>query len=181
MYLFQRLLILIFTLLVIVSAFLLTIYSFGFLPSGYLEDPIASAYGRYEVGIVSLVVLLLAIYLLVPLAKPKEKSEATIQENELGSLKISLEAIRHLIERETQGAEGVEQVKTHLQWLEDGLEVKLRLKVRPMMEIPSLTTELQSSLQEHVQKTTGVKVHSVQILVEEIAEEPPSKTPIKMG
>ncbi len=179
MKLFQRLLILLFTLLVIGSSFLLTIYSFGLLSSGYLEDLLSRTYGRYEVGLLSLVVLLLAIYLLVPLTTREEKREATIEENELGILKISLEAIRHLIEREVHSTEGIEEVKPHLKWLEDGLEIRLSLKVLPQMEIPSLTTKLQTSLKEHVQNHTGVKVQSVRILVEEISTKP-AKTPIKV-
>lgn len=180
MNLFQRLLIFLFTLLVILCTFFLTIYSFGILSEGYLEEIVSRSYGRYEVGILSLVVLLLAIYLLQPLTSSPRKREALIQETELGSLMVSLDAIGNLIEKEVLGREGIEQVKTRLNWLEDGLEIRLRLKVLPQLELPGLTSGLQSSLREHIEKLTGVKVYAIKILVEEITSQS-SKTSGQVG
>ncbi len=180
MNLFQRLLIFLFTLLVILCTFLLTIYSFGILSEGYLEEIVSRSYGRYEVGILSLVVLLLAIYLLQPLTSSPGKREALIQETELGSLKVSLDAIGNLIEKEVLGREGIEQVKTRLKWLENGLEIRLRIKVLPQLELPGLTSSLQSSLREHIERLTGVNVHATKILVEEIASQS-SKTSGQVG
>lgn len=168
MNLFQRLLIFIFTLLIIVSTFLLASYAFRFLSKGYLEVLVSRSYGRFEVGILSLILLGLAIYLLLPLSTSQGTREALIQENELGSLKVSLEAMRDLIKKEVLETEGIEQVKTSLTWLEDGLEIDLRLKVLPQLELPQLISTLQSSLREHIQRLTGVKINGVQILVEEI-------------
>lgn len=168
MNLFQRLLIFIFTLLIIAVGFLLTLHSFRILPVFFLEELVVSAHGRYEVGVISILLLLLGLYLLQPLTVTPGKGEALIKEGSLGKLKVSLGAIEGLIKREVAATEGIKQVRARLKWREDGLEVSLRIHVLPGLELPHLTSQLQSSLRDHVQQLTGVKINGVQILVEEI-------------
>lgn len=180
MNLFQRLITFLFTLLMIAITFLFTLYSFRILPEIFLEELVLSLYGCYEVGIISLILLLFGLYLLQPLVVRQEKGEALIEDNDLGDLKVSLGAIEGLIIREVRETEGIEQVRARLKWLEDGLQVSLRIQVSPGLELPSLTSKLQSSLRNQVQQQTGVKINGVQILVEEISSGD-AKTPTRVG
>lgn len=154
---------------------MMSIYAFRFVPREDLSNLVALAHGRIEVGLVSLLLFVLGIWILQPYLVKKKISKALINDNELGRIGISLSAIESLVQKNVQQQKGVEEVKSRLSRAGEGVEIRLNLKVLPDLDLPQLTTNIQNSLRDYLQRVTGVKIEKVQVLVEEIRGKVPAR------
>jgi uncharacterized alkaline shock family protein YloU len=113
--------------------------------------------------------LLVALFLLsFGLKSPKKVGNAVLKGSEYGEVLISITAVENMVLRVIQQTQGIKDVSRHVSFTPDGLVVKIHIKVMPDVSIPGMVTELQSKTKEYLEEITGVTVHEVKVVVDNI-------------
>lgn len=168
MNLFDRIVLTIYTLFLAVVSVLVILFSTKIFPLEEYWTRLELLYGRWEVGVVGLIFLLMSMRFLLSGIKSQHFPEATIKDGELGNICISLNAIENLILKITRDFEKVKDVKVNLRKKEDGISIKLKLVVTNDVVIPDLTAELQKTVKDYVESTTGINVEQININVDNV-------------
>ncbi len=113
--------------------------------------------------------LLLALILLILGLKPKKKaSNAVVKGSEFGEVMISITAVENMVLRVVQQTRSIKDVSRKVVFTPDGLVVRIVINVMPDIALPELITELQSRTKEYLEEITGITVHEVKVLVENV-------------
>lgn len=113
--------------------------------------------------------LLVALILLAfGLRSSKKIGNAVLKGSEFGEVLISLAAIENMVLRVVQQTQGIKDVSRHVVYTTDGLVVKVRIRVMPDVSLPGMINELQSKTKEYLEEITGIVVHEVKVMVENI-------------
>lgn len=128
---------------------------------------------RISIGLVTAIILLLALrLLLVSLRLVKaEEQQALIDSANLGAVSITMPALESLIVRAARQVSGVREVQPRFKVLAEGLVVRLDITVNPDRNIPELTRSLQEQVNEYIVATAGLDVAEVQVRVKGIYRE----------
>lgn len=121
--------------------------------------------------------LLIAIILLVlGFRRSKGPGNAVLKGSEYGEVAISIAAIENMVLRTVQQTQGIKDVSRQVSFTQDGLIINVKIMVMPDVAMPNLTSELQSKIKEYVEEITGITVHEVKVMVENIVtDQAPSK------
>lgn len=115
------------------------------------------------------VLLLLALILLILGLKPKKKAaNAVVKGSEFGEVMISITAVENMVLRVVQQTRGIKDISRKVVFTPDGLIVRIVINVMPDIALPELITELQSRTKEYLEEITGITVHEVKVLVENV-------------
>ncbi|SJZ85652.1 alkaline shock response membrane anchor protein AmaP [Selenihalanaerobacter shriftii] len=167
----DRIIILVFTIILIFVSLGMMLSAFELIPQSYITNFVMQYYGRVEVGIIGLIFFIISIRILHPLFSKNKKPNAIVQETSLGQVQLSLVAIDALVKKVVIQTRGVKELKSDLEVSEDGLRVVLEVIVTPDINIPELTEELQEQISEYLDQTTGIMVSQIEILVDNIAQD----------
>lgn len=129
---------------------------------------ISPLYGRWEVGVVGLVLLLASLRLLLSGIKFKQGTETIIKNDDNGMISISLNAVENLVLKITRDVENVKDVRVKIKKHDDGISIFLNLIITHDIIIPELTLELQKNVKNFIQSTAGIVVKDVRINVDNI-------------
>jgi uncharacterized alkaline shock family protein YloU len=132
---------------------------------------------RLIVGIISGAVILLALFLIIAMAKrgrPRFR-ELLIQDSALGRVDISESALQEIVLRTARYIREIRDVKSFLRHEGDGLAITLHLKVHPDADIPQLSQEVQLEVQKRLEEKAGIHVQYVRVLVEGVSYEHQSR------
>ncbi|AZR73539.1 hypothetical protein BBF96_09160 [Anoxybacter fermentans] len=166
---FHRLSLFILTILFLFLTFVIAIYAFGWLPRVYLPLLLESTYQNLQIGLVSLVLFLLGSWLLQSFISTSNQSVQTIvQENEMGEVRISISALKDLIEQLVLDQPGIKNVKTKFDIKKQIFNIYLKLTVTTNANIPTLSKELGEMVSEYLLKVVGLKVDNVMVMVDKI-------------
>lgn len=128
--------------------------------------------GEAAAGIAAGFFILIAIifFLAASLRRPSGKSEvrSIVQFNELGEVRVAFAAIENMVLRISRQVKGIRETETRILYTDQGLDIFLKLKVLPDMQIPALVDELQGRVKDYVEDITGASVAEVKVLVENI-------------
>ncbi|MBM7622760.1 alkaline shock response membrane anchor protein AmaP [Sporohalobacter salinus] len=172
MQILDRIIIFIFTVLLIFISLIMIGSAVELIPQSYITAFINQYYGQAVVGVIGAILLLVALRILYPLFKKKEKNKNTIvRENSLGQIRISLLAIDALVNKAVTQTRGVKEVESKLKVGEKGLNIFLEVIVTPDINIPEISEELQESIKEYLKQTTGVVVGQIEVLVDKVAQD----------
>ncbi|MCK8825449.1 alkaline shock response membrane anchor protein AmaP [Fuchsiella alkaliacetigena] len=166
----DRIVIVIFTIVLIFLSLLMILTSFALIPQEYIVEFIIQNYARPEVAVVGAVFLLIALRIIAPLFKRNLIQNTIVQQGSLGQISISLKAIDSLVTQVISQTAGVKLLESKLEAVEEGLQVFLEVSVNPGLDIPQLTEELQTEIKDYLHRTTGVAVIEVKLLVRNITE-----------
>ncbi len=127
-------------------------------------------------GVVAALVLIALILLILGFRKSKGPGNAVLKGSEYGEVAISIPAIENIVLRVVQQIQGLKDVSRQVSFTQDGLIITVKIRVMPDVSMPGLTSELQSKIKEYVEEITGITVHEVKVMVENIVtEQAPSK------
>ncbi len=127
-------------------------------------------------GFVAALVLIALILLILGFRKSKGPGNAVLKGSEYGEVAISIPAIENIVLRVIQQIQGLKDVSRQVSFTQDGLIIAVKIRVLPDVAMPELTSELQSKIKEYVEEITGITVHEVKVMVENIVtEQTPSK------
>lgn len=152
-------------------ALIMAIYSFGLANFTSLLNFIESIYNNWQAGILFTAAFIIGAWLIYPFFSFRDKLGSTIiKKTELGEVDITLRALENLVQGITKQQEQIAEIETSLKSDEEGLKIFLKGKVHQGTIIPELSRELQDIVKSYIEKTTGVNVVEVKVLIEDIYE-----------
>ncbi len=103
------------------------------------------------------------------LQPPREKPPSSIlQTSEYGEIRITITAIENMVLRVVQQTQGVKDNGRKASYSPDGMIIYVKIKVMPDLQIPSLVGEMQEKIKHYLEDITGILVHEVKVMVENI-------------
>ncbi len=127
-------------------------------------------------GATAALLLIALILLILGLRRTKGPGNAVLKGSEYGEVAISISAIENMVLRVIQQTQGIKDVSRQVSFTQDGLNITVKIRVMPDVAMPGLTNELQSKIKEYVEEITGITVHEVKVMVENIVtDQAPSK------
>ncbi len=173
---FNRLLIILLDLLLLMAAGAVLLTTLGLIrpeqlaPTPWFVDRLAPftqldpTSWSWAVG-VSSVLLLVGLLLLVLELRPAPRAapRITLKQDGLGRVTVARAGVRDLVDREASRVAGVMEVRSHVEEDRAGLRILCRLSVDPTGSMPEMTQELQERLKAVVEHHLGRPVAEVSV------------------
>jgi uncharacterized alkaline shock family protein YloU len=153
----------------IISVFLVIVALGWTSPVYTLENYLLLISNRWLMGLTGMVLFIVSLTLFLGSFRIKPAKVAAIHETTLGTIKITITALEHLVLKSAQGVQGIREVKPLLKRNQNGLSIELKVQMMPDVDIPSITENLQKTVREYLLKTTGTTVQDIRILVNRIS------------
>lgn len=116
-----------------------------------------------------LIVLFLASVRLVIVSLHKEVApNNVIQDNPLGQVHISNEAIENMVIKVGKQVAGVQDVKPRVVLADDGVRIAVKVTLLSEVKIPEVSRQLQETIQEYLTESAGISLQAVKVLVTNI-------------
>jgi uncharacterized alkaline shock family protein YloU len=106
----------------------------------------------------------------------RSQPDFIVLDGEHGSIRISHETIRQLSNRSGKSIRGVQDFETRVRSSERGIILLTRVRVLPDVELARMSTDIQISVKEYVERTTGVDVEQVVVNITELATSSSAKS-----
>lgn len=164
-----RLVISIYNLLMLAIAGAIIAISLGWsYPLAYLNAAAATPTSQLIMGAIGIVLAVLALIMLMWGLKTSPSIEAiVVQAGEAGEISISIAAAKAIIMKAVRQVEGVKELKPTVIPTPGGLTVKLHTMLNPDHIVPETAQLLQSVVREALEKTGGLQVAEIKVLVDE--------------
>ncbi len=117
------------------------------------------------VGLAFLIVSIRFFSLAIKGNNSKEKESYLIRHTDYGEVKISSQTIVGLIESVANKFSGISSIRPGVNIEEGILSIYIKGEVLPEVNIPDVSTELQSQIKEHVEKCTGAQVNDIKVQI----------------
>ncbi|MGI6175622.1 MAG: alkaline shock response membrane anchor protein AmaP [Christensenellales bacterium] len=172
MKLFDRILLAVYALIILVACVALAFVVFNATPAENITAAISNITQAWQlqaaVGIV-LALLILASLRLLFLRGDRRSSERDLilKTTDHGVIRISLFTIDSLAQKHARSVSYVRDVKSQVIIYKETVRIRLKLSLMPETDIPKVTTQLQQSVKEYVEQYAGIFVQEVQIFVED--------------
>lgn len=164
----DRIILTIYTILIALASLAIVLFSARLIPLDDVWTRLVILYGRWEAGVVGLVIMLISLKLLLSGIKTHRIPETMVFTGDLGSICISMNALENLILKITHDIENVKDVKVRIRKKENGISILLNLVVNCDVVIPELSSTLQKSVKSYLETMAGVTVNDVNVRVENI-------------
>ncbi len=172
MRIFDRVVLAVYTLTLDVLAVIFVLMAFGWrVPLDLVRTSLDNAQGRWLIGLISAFYLAMSFRLIVYAFRRKYAGQAVVHDTSLGEVRISLDGIENLVRKVARQVQGVREVRGNVQMSPDGLRVSLSITMSPDISIPSVSSEVQSTVKSYVRNVVGVEVAEVRVQVENITAE----------
>ncbi len=147
--------------------------------NGFIGSYYYGAIWQWVLLVAGAIILLISIRLMFAgKGKAKETApvSALVQNTDLGGTYISLTAIDAMVQKHCRANNRIRNVVSAVVPLREGIvSLRLKLMLMPDTDIPNITSELQKSLKEYVEKLSGITVQDVGILVEDTSIDPKTR------
>ncbi|WP_425448597.1 alkaline shock response membrane anchor protein AmaP [Dethiothermospora halolimnae] len=124
--------------------------------------------GNYWYTLVGLAFFLVSIKFLISGAKKKPQMGYIVKHTKHGDLKISTETIKGLVNSVADKSNGISNIKTMIDLMDDGVSIKIKGAVTPDVNIPEITEGLQGEIKGYIEESTGINVTDVMINIDNI-------------
>jgi hypothetical protein len=174
---FNRLLIIVLAVAVLVGAGAVVLTALGVLqpanvaPAGpWFVDRLAtvaqldSTPWMWALGIsVGLIVLALVVLVLEVWPRSRAPQRLVLKDDEVGQVTVVLDGVRELVEREAVRVAGVQRARAQVLELPTGLQISCRVSVDPEVSVPEMSNELRQRLKTSVERHVGLTVRRVSV------------------
>lgn len=168
-----------FRILLTVYAFCLTLISLtaflvfiGLIPFDTVVNVIFSALGDVTstvvLVIISLIFSTLGIVFLLSGVSADKNRKAIVKFSEVGEIIISINTIENIALAASKKIAGLRDTKARVRKRDDSVSLEIITSVIPDMNIPSVSVEIQEKVKSAVEKTSGITVNDVKVLIENI-------------
>jgi len=107
------------------------------------------------------------------IAAPKS---VLMRQGEIGSIEINLCALDTLVQKCARGFSSVKDCKSSIAVTQyNDIAVLVRLSIMPDVEIPDLTSRLQTEMKQYVENFSGIPVREVRVIVESAGVNPAAR------
>ncbi|RCW61160.1 alkaline shock response membrane anchor protein AmaP [Halanaerobium sp. ST460_2HS_T2] len=162
-------------LILIVLTITLSLYSFGLLSANFIPDLISGSYNNWQIGVVYLLFLLMAIFVIYPYFTDRQFKSTRLLSSESGDITITISALSNLIKDRVKEKEKFEDIRIKLEEKEEGLKIILSGKLTVPGDLPAISENIQHDLKNYIKQTTGIQVEKVQIRIDDVRKD--SKLP----
>ena len=172
---FDRILIFLVVLLLLALAGAIIVYAYGIVPVDTITFYLQAFQGYWINTViftaVAAVLFLIALRLFVSACRrdvpTRSSNTALIGMTESGSVTIALSTVQALAKQYVLSYPDVQTAHLWVRTLEQGsLDVSVKIAVNQGVNIPELTRQIQGGLCEMLQQTTGLKVETASVLVD---------------
>jgi hypothetical protein len=111
----------------------------------------------------ALIVLALLLLFLELRQGPGGARQITLKKDALGRVTVTLDEVRQLADREASQVPGVTSARSHVETEPPGLSIACRVSVDPAGSIPDMTDELRERLKAAVEHHVGLAVTQVSV------------------
>lgn len=161
--------------LILISSFIFAI-SLGWTdPLYYLNDILLNVGQPVILGILGAFGILFGLFLLKTSFNKRMPSQTDVIETSLGQVKITISALEKMSEKITKQTMGVKEAKTKVKCTPNGVAVFLEVSVAPDVNIPDVTAEIQTKINDYFIHKTGIQVEEVRVLVSNMVKETKSR------
>ncbi len=175
MNLFNRIVFAIYALFFTVVSVVLILFSIQAVGFEYFSTSLSILYGRWETGVVGLILLIVSLRFLLYGLKSRQLPETTVRDGELGKVCITLNAVESLVLKVIQDIENVKDSKIKIKKRENGVSVLLRLTVNHDVIIPEMTFELQKAIKDYIETTAGIFIKDVRVSIDNVSNQSKQK------
>lgn len=175
MNLFDRFILTIYSLaLIVISLFTIGLFV-GLIPLGFVQEPLVNLYGNPMSALPYLIVAVIFLVISVRFfigsfvfGRPAKQERGIRQRGEFGDVNISIATIQTIAERAARRVKGVRDLKTIVKSLESGNLIELRVSVDGETPIPEITQKLQADVKATIEAIAGVEITEVRVTVAEV-------------
>jgi uncharacterized alkaline shock family protein YloU len=120
--------------------------------------------GTLTIGVCLLLIVLAVLLLVLELRPgPRQARRITLKDDELGRVTVALDGLRALADREASRVEGVVKARSQVEQEPPGLRIACRVSVDPASSVPDMTQTLRERLKTAVEHHVGLKVSQVSV------------------
>lgn len=166
---FDRILIFLYALAGTISAIILGSLLTRWTWAEAIFSKLAAMPGSYETALILLAFFFFTGLILIWRGIYNGNKHAVLQEGMLGQVRIALSAIETLAEKVVLEQKGVKEANAVVEEASKGICIRIRTTVTPDVKIPQLSQNLQGLVSDKILEVTGIEVHDIRILVENIS------------
>lgn len=155
-------------LVLVVLTITFSLYSFGVLSASFLPDFIASAHNSWQLGLVSLIILAMALLVIYPYFIDQKFKSTKLLSSESGDISITISALSNLIKDRIKEKEKIDNIKVKLKEVEAGLVIILKGDLTVPGDLPMISENIQRDLKTYIEETTGIQVEKVQFRINNV-------------
>ena len=168
MRLLDRIVLIIYSLVLSLISIVIIMMGFHILPEYYIKNfaYLFRTY-RYIIGIIGIVFLILSIRVMLSGMRGESSGRSISRQTQLGEVRISVITLQNIAERAVKGIEGVKEVKSRALLNNDGAVMKINLVVANI-KLPELVVEVQKLVKNEVESVTGINVAEVKVYIDNV-------------
>ncbi len=169
MRLLDRIVLIIYSLVLSLISIVIIMMGFHILPEYYIKNfaYLFRTY-RYIIGIIGIVFLILSIRVMLSGMRGESSGRSISRQTQLGEVRISVITLQNIAERAVKGIEGVKEVKSRALLNNDGAVMKINLVVATNIKLPELVVEVQKLVKNEVESVTGINVAEVKVYIDNV-------------
>jgi uncharacterized alkaline shock family protein YloU len=167
---FGRIILSVYTLLLIFLSVGVIMMGFRLIPLELVGTSITYIYGQWEAGVVGIAFLFASIPLLWAGLRRKGRKNI-IHHNDMGDVYVSLDAVENLVEKAARHVRGVRNIKVSAEHTSLGLKLYMKTIISPESFVPDVTAQVQERVNEYIKNTVGVELAEMRIFVENISND----------
>ncbi len=165
---FDRILLTIYTLIVILFSLMLLGIALNIFDYTLIGNLLSNNSGLILGGI-AVILFLASIRLLFAGYSRRKKAISTLLTNtELGVIRISINTLDTLTQKAVRSFQEVKDIKSVVLTDPDGIRIQLKINILPDIVMPELSKNIQQKVKEYVESLSGIAVKEVQIYIENL-------------
>ncbi len=127
--------------------------------------------GRLWAGGLALICVVITFFVLRMALRIRREEKTVINQTQFGEIRITVSAIESLTLRATRKIRGVKDAHVGVRADLTGLDIFIEISVTPDLNIPQISEEIRTKVDEYINQTIGIRVNSIKVLVTRIEGE----------
>lgn len=175
----DRLLLLLYSLVILVAGGYLLIVAFAWVPEDLSLQAVERLYHDMNTMVpvtsVTVIIMLISLrFLYVALRSGRGGTPSIDQRTEYGDIRISIETVENLALRAAGRVKGVKDLRARVRISHTGIDLTIRAIVDGDTPIPVVTEDIQRLVKDQIEEITGIPVSDVSVFVANIANSSPT-------
>lgn len=164
----DKLLLFLYSLAIAVAAVLAIVYTSGYMRG--LVDWESVTMTTIVISVSAVILLISLRFLYISLRVGGGQPSSIDQRTDYGDIRISMETIENLTLKAAARVKGVKDLKVRANVNDSGLDLTVRAIMDGDLSIPTVTEDVQRSVKQHLEETTGIPVYKVSVYVANIIQ-----------
>lgn len=174
----DRLLLFLYSLVIGIASIVAIVVASGGVDRNFLTDAVSNVDGgsvavQTTVIVVAALLLLFSLRFFVVSVKRDGSGAPSInQRTDHGEIRISVETVENIALKAASRTKGVKDLRARVHAADSGLKITVRAFIDGETSIPSLSEEMQKTIAEQIEETTGIPVSEVSVYIANLTQAP---------